>query len=182
MELDETSPQAGDEQDANAEGAYLQHTADGEGDGQEMKPVLPITTAASTSVVPSQTSILFTATSASLMQEDPRPVLPQSIYIGDLRLTALTTTLNGLDIPVEFAGEGTLICGPGVPQLVQKYQEASEKGQPTEDIAMDAEIGEIVVIRKSTEGKLQLEGGVTNGEVYYQVRKALYGSFAEVIV
>ncbi|KAJ9119685.1 hypothetical protein QFC22_003395 [Naganishia vaughanmartiniae] len=182
LELDETAAQAGDEQDANAEGAYLQHTADGEGDGQEMKPVLPVTTSTGTSAGPSQTSILFTTTSASLMQEDPRPVLPQSIYIGDLRLTALKTTLNGLGIPVEFAGEGTLICGPGVPELVQKYQEASEKGQPTENIATDADIGEIVVIRKSTEGTLQLEGGVTNGEVYYQVRKALYGSFAEVIV
>ncbi|KAJ9110484.1 hypothetical protein QFC19_001610 [Naganishia cerealis] len=182
LDLEEEVKQTVDEQDTNAESAYLQNAADGETDGQEMKPVLPITASAGTQVAPKQVSLLFTATSVSSAQEDPRPVLPQSIYIGDLRLTALKTTLNGLGIPVEFAGEGTLICGPGVPELVKKYQEAVEKGQYTEDIANDPDVGEIVVIRKSTEGKLQLEGGVTNGEAYYEVRKALYGSFAEVIV
>lgn len=128
------------------------------------------------------TSLLFSSTSPHLTQDDPRPVLPQSLYIGDLRLTALKTTLNKSGIAVEFAGEGTLICGPGVPDLVQKYQEASEKGQPTDNISEQEDIGEIVVIRKSGDGKLQLEGGLADGEAYYQVRKVLYGSFAEVIV
>lgn len=165
--------------DVNAEEAYLQNAADGD-DGQDFKPVLPMSAAAESAS--KQTSLLFSNATPHLVQDDPRPILPQSLYIGDLRLTALKSTLNSSGIPVEFAGEGTLICGPGVPDLVKKYQEASEKGLSMEGISEQEDIGEIVVIQKSADGKLQLEGGLANGETYYQVRKVLYGSFAEVII
>jgi cleavage and polyadenylation specificity factor subunit 2 len=179
LETDEAA-QRKEEPDANAEEAYLQNAADGD-EGQDFKPILPVTLpGGSNSEKP--TSLLFSSTSPHLTEDDPRPVLPQSLYIGDLRLTALKTALNKTGIPVEFAGEGTLICGPGVPDLVQKYQEASEKGLPTDSISDQEDIGEIVVIRKTADGKLQLEGGLADGEAYYQVRKVLYGSFAEVIV
>lgn len=179
LETDEAA-QRKEEPDANAEEVYLQNAADGD-EGQDFKPILPVTLAGgSNSEKP--TSLLFSSTSPHITEDDPRPVLPQSLYIGDLRLTALKTALNKTGIPVEFAGEGTLICGPGVPDLVQKYQEASEKGLPTDSISDQEDIGEIVVIRKTADGKLQLEGGLADGEAYYQVRKVLYGSFAEVIV
>jgi cleavage and polyadenylation specificity factor subunit 2 len=178
MEAEESAERKEDP-DVNAEEAYLQNAAEGD-EGQDFKPILPMS--ATTKSVPKQTSLLFSDASHHLAEDDPRPVLPQSLYIGDLRLTALKSTLNSSSIPVEFAGEGTLICGPGVPDLVKKYQEASEKGLPMDGIPEQEDIGEIVVIRKSADGKLQLEGGLANGETYYQVRKVLYGSFAEVIV
>ncbi|GHJ86659.1 hypothetical protein NliqN6_3061 [Naganishia liquefaciens] len=164
---------------ADPDEAYLQNAIEGE-EGDDFKPILP--TSATSAHAPKQTSLLFSDVTSHLVQNDPRPVLPQSLYIGDLRLTALKSTLNTSGIPVEFAGEGTLICGPGVPDLVKKYQEASEKGLPMDGLSEQEDIGEIVVVQKSADGKLQLEGGLSSGETYYTVRKVLYGSFAEVIV
>lgn len=178
MEAEENA-ESKEDPNANPDEAYLQNAVEGE-EGDDFKPILPMSAAASTA--PKQTSLLFSSTTPHLTQDDPRPVLPQSLYIGDLRLTALKSTLNTSGIPVEFAGEGTLICGPGVPDLVKKYQEANEKGLPMDGISEQEDIGEIVVIQKSADGKLQLEGGLAGGETYYTVRKVLYGSFAEVIV
>lgn len=86
--------------------------------------------------------------------------LPSSLFVGDLRLAILKAKLAGLNIPAEFAGEGVLICGPGV----LKPEEA--KG------------GSLVAVRKLAAGEIVLEGAM--GKVYFDVRKALYGSFAHV--
>lgn len=94
--------------------------------------------------------------------------LPQTLFIGDLRLTALKATLSALSIPAEFAGEGVLICGPGVPTLVAGEKLA--KGMARS----------VVAVRKTTEGKIEMEGSM--GDVYYKVREALYGNFAQVMI
>lgn len=101
------------------------------------------------------------------MRNDPVP-LPQTLFIGDLRLTSLKTRLSGMSIPAEFAGEGMLICGPGVPTLLK-----GEKLGP----GMGASV---VAVRKTGEGKIEMEGSV--GDVYYHVRDALYGNFAQVVM
>ena len=175
----EENAESKEDPNANPDEAYLQNAAEGE-EGDDFKPILPMSAADGSAT--KQRSLLFSSATPHLAQDDPRPMLPQSLYIGDLRLTALKSTLNAAGIPVEFAGEGTLICGPGVPDLVKKYQEASEKGLPMDGISEQEDIGEIVVVQKSADGKLQLEGGLASGETYYTVRKVLYGSFAEVIV
>ena len=86
--------------------------------------------------------------------------LPGSLFVGDLRLTAIKSRLASLSIPAEFAGEGVLICGPGI------HQGAEAKG------------GSIVAVRKMEGGRIVLEGGV--GKVYSDVRRELYGGFARV--
>jgi len=89
------------------------------------------------------------------------PQLPGSMFIGDLRLTVLKTRLASLGIPAEFAGEGVLICGPGVV-----------------DIATEEKKKEIVAVRKLAQGKIVLEGSI--GRVYFDVRKELYAGYAQV--
>lgn len=82
--------------------------------------------------------------------------LPSSLFIGDLRLLALKNRLGSMGIPAQFAGEGVLVCGPGV----------------------QGEKGGIVAVRKLEEGRVVLEGPVSG--IYFVVRKELYGSYAQV--
>lgn len=90
-------------------------------------------------------------------------VLPGSLFVGDLRLANLKNRLSALTPPIaaEFAGEGILICGPGI----QKGQQA--KG------------GSVVAVRKLGEGEIVLEGGL--GRTYETVRRELYRGFARVV-
>ena len=89
--------------------------------------------------------------------------LPGSLFVGDLRLANLKNRLGSLQppIPAEFAGEGILICGPGI------HQGAQAKG------------GSMVAVRKLAQGQIVLEGGV--GRTYDVVRKELYKGFARVV-
>lgn len=89
--------------------------------------------------------------------------LPGSLFVGDLRLANLKARLSALTppIPAEFAGEGVLICGPGV------NKGSSAKG------------GSVVAVRKLGEGQIVLEGGI--GRTYETVRKELYKGFARVV-
>ena len=90
-------------------------------------------------------------------------VLPGSLFVGDLRLANLKSRLSALQPPIaaEFAGEGILICGPGV------HQGEKAKG------------GSVVAVRKLAEGEIVLEGGI--GRTYEVVRKELYKGFARVV-
>lgn len=106
------------------------------------------------------------ATSQALVATTQAPakgVLPGSLFVGDLRLANLKNRLSALTPPIaaEFAGEGILICGPGI----QKGQQA--KG------------GSVVAVRKLGEGEIVLEGGL--GRTYETVRKELYKGFARVV-
>lgn len=92
---------------------------------------------------------------------EPKPsYLPGSLFVGDLRLANLKARLASLSIPAEFAGEGVLVCGPGI------HQGGEAKG------------GSIVAVRKLEEGRIVIEGGI--GKVYFDVRRELYGGFARV--
>lgn len=106
-------------------------------------------------------------TIANRTARQPLP-LPASLFIGDLRLTVLRSRLQALTppVPAEFAGSGILICGPGVLALANQ----SEKGA-------EVKAGSIVAVRKGDRG-VEIEGSV--GSVYDQVRKEVYGSFAQV--
>ena len=106
-------------------------------------------------------------TTAAAMRHEPVS-LPQTLFIGDLRLTSLKTRLSGMSIPAEFAGEGMLICGPGVPTLLKGEKLGPGMGSS------------VVAVRKTGEGKIEMEGSV--GDVYYHVRDALYGNFAQVVM
>ncbi|ORY31385.1 beta-lactamase-like protein [Naematelia encephala] len=86
--------------------------------------------------------------------------LPGSLFVGDLRLAQLKSRLASLSIPAEFAGEGVLICGPGI------------------NAGDQASAGSIVAVRKLENGRIVLEGAV--GKVYGAVRKEVYGGFARV--
>jgi cleavage and polyadenylation specificity factor subunit 2 len=90
--------------------------------------------------------------------------LPSSLFVGDLRLAALKARLAAKSIPAEFAGEGVLICGPGV--SLERAEGDDLKG------------GSIVAVRKLAEGSIVLEGSV--GKVYFDVRRELYGGLAQV--
>lgn len=93
--------------------------------------------------------------------------LPSSLFIGDLRLLALKNRLASLSIPAEFAGEGMLVCGPGVL--------ARTRGAATDDKKSG---GSIVAVRKLPEGQVILEGNIS--ATYFAVRKELYSSYAQV--
>lgn len=82
--------------------------------------------------------------------------LPRTTLIGDLRLTALRAKLTSLGLSAEFAGEGVLICSGGG----------------------TGEMEQIVAVRKTGRGKLSVEG--TTGDVYFSVRKEVYGLHALV--
>ncbi|WVO19165.1 uncharacterized protein IAS62_000443 [Cryptococcus decagattii] len=103
---------------------------------------------------------LAAASTPSISSYAPLP-LPTSTFIGDLRLARLKHRLSLLNppIPAEFAGEGVLVCGPGIAQEAQGP-------------------ASIVSVRKIGEGKIVLEGCI--GRVYVEVRKALYGGLARV--
>lgn len=107
------------------------------------------------------------AEASVLIRHAPAP-LPQTLFIGDLRLNSLKTRLSGMSIPAEFAGEGMLICGPGVPTLLRGEKLGPGMGSS------------VVAVRKTGEGKIEMEGSV--GDVYYHVRDALYGNFAQVVM
>jgi cleavage and polyadenylation specificity factor subunit 2 len=89
--------------------------------------------------------------------------LPASLFVGDLKLTYLKSRLNSAGIPAEFAGEGVLVCGPGV-----KAQMEGAK----------VKAGSMVAVRKMGEGEVTVEGSM--GKVYWQVRKEVYTSLALV--
>ncbi|KAK8858512.1 hypothetical protein IAR55_002739 [Kwoniella newhampshirensis] len=110
-----------------------------------------------------QEEVKPTPTLASSVVVPSALTLPTSLFIGDLRLARLKHRLSTLKppIPAEFAGEGVLVCGPGI--------HAGEGG---------AKGGSIVAVRKVGEGQVVLEGSV--GRVYWEVRKELYDGLAFV--
>lgn len=116
-------------------------------------------TTASKPLVRSTPSALIRATPSSL---------PQTLFIGDLRLNTLKSRLTSMSIPAEFAGEGLLFCGPGVPTLLRGDKLGAGMGSS------------VVAVRKTGEGKIEMEGSL--GDVYYHVREALYGNFAQVVM
>lgn len=63
-------------------------------------------------------------------------------------------------IAAELAGEGVLVCGD------------------VKEDSMDEEEGEMVAVRKMEGGRIEVEGGT--GEIYYRVRKEVYGLHAMV--
>jgi cleavage and polyadenylation specificity factor subunit 2 len=71
--------------------------------------------------------------------------------IGELKLTALKARLAAVGIQAEFIGEGVLVCRGDV---------------------------ETVAVRKTARGQVELEGTVC--DVYYKVRKEIYGLHALV--
>ena len=87
------------------------------------------------------------------------PELPPTLFIGDLKLTALKARLAKIGIAAEFAGEGVLVCG-----------DAEEEGED----------GEVVAVRKGEGGRVEVEGGVGRGEVFVRVRREVYGLHAMV--
>jgi cleavage and polyadenylation specificity factor subunit 2 len=82
----------------------------------------------------------------------PTQRLPHSTMIGELKLTALKARLAAVGVQAELIGEGVLVCRAG-----------------------DAET---VAVRKSARGQVELEG--TDCDVYYKVRKEIYGLHALV--
>ncbi|KAH9985192.1 beta-lactamase-like protein [Russula compacta] len=82
----------------------------------------------------------------------PTQRLPHSTMIGELKLTALKARLATVGVQAEFIGEGVLVCRGG-------------------DV-------ETVAVRKSGRGQVELEGTVC--DVYYKVRKEIYGLHALV--
>lgn len=110
------------------------------------------------------------APEAVVVEESSQPIgphgpasLPGSLFIGDLRLLALKNRLATQKIDAQFAGEGVLVCGPGVTAKA----EGKSKAQ-----------GSMVVVRKLGEGQVVLEGAISR--TYIAVRKELYGSYAQV--
>jgi cleavage and polyadenylation specificity factor subunit 2 len=83
----------------------------------------------------------------------PTQRLPHSTMIGELKLTVLKTRLAAVGVQAELIGEGVLVC----------------RGSDDESS---------VAVRKSARGQVELEGTVC--EVYYKVRKEIYGLHALV--
>ncbi|KZT29349.1 hypothetical protein NEOLEDRAFT_593368 [Neolentinus lepideus HHB14362 ss-1] len=93
----------------------------------------------------------------------PPITLPHSTMIGELKLTALKSRLTSVGIAAELVGEGVLMCG-------------KRKGSGRADNALGME--DMVAVRKTGRGKVELEGSAS--EVYYTVRKEIYGLHALV--
>jgi cleavage and polyadenylation specificity factor subunit 2 len=74
--------------------------------------------------------------------------------IGELKLTALKARLAAVGVQAELIGEGVLVCRAGAGDV------------------------ETVAVRKSARGQVELEG--TDCDVYYKVRKEIYGLHALV--
>ncbi|TFK55437.1 hypothetical protein OE88DRAFT_1651747 [Heliocybe sulcata] len=89
--------------------------------------------------------------------------LPHSTMIGELKLTALKSRLTSVGIAAELVGEGVLMCG-------------KRRGGGRVDNALGME--DMVAVRKTARGKVELEGSAS--EVYYTVRKEIYGLHALV--
>nr|XP_019012680.1 cleavage and polyadenylation specificity factor subunit 2 [Kwoniella pini CBS 10737]OCF51461.1 cleavage and polyadenylation specificity factor subunit 2 [Kwoniella pini CBS 10737] len=97
--------------------------------------------------------------------EIPKLSIPSSLLIGTLRLNSLKnhlTNLKPLSIPCEFAGEGILICGPGL--------------QTPENEKVKS--GSIISIKKMGENGIVIEG--TIGKIYDLVVKAVKSELASV--
>ncbi|KAI0068508.1 hypothetical protein BV25DRAFT_1791984 [Artomyces pyxidatus] len=84
--------------------------------------------------------------------------LPHSTMIGELKLTALKARLANIGVQAELVGEGVLICGEG-----------AKRG---------GNLGESVAVRKTARGQVEMEGTVS--EIYYKVRREIYGLHALV--
>ncbi|EPQ59026.1 hypothetical protein GLOTRDRAFT_113854 [Gloeophyllum trabeum ATCC 11539] len=93
----------------------------------------------------------------------PPITLPHSTMIGELKLTALKAKLTSVGIAAELVGEGVLMCG-------------KRKGGSKGDSVLGME--DMVAVRKTGRGKVELEGSAS--EVYYTVRKEIYGLHALV--
>lgn len=114
------------------------------------------------------------------------PPLPSAIFIGDLKLTLLKTSLERLSIPCQFTGDGTLLCGPA-PSSAFTYDFISTSATPLDPrlgakavrASEEEEVRRVgggrVLVRKE-KGKLVLEGGV--GETMIVVRRVVYGLHA----
>ena len=83
----------------------------------------------------------------------PTQRLPHSTMIGELKLTALKTRLATVGVQAELIGEGVLVCRGG-------------------------DVETVVAVRKTARGQVELEGTVC--DVYYKVRKEIYGLHAQV--
>jgi cleavage and polyadenylation specificity factor subunit 2 len=83
----------------------------------------------------------------------PTQRLPHSTMIGELKLTALKARLATVGVQAELIGEGVLVCRGG-------------------------DVVETVAVRKTARGQVELEGTVC--EVYYKVRREIYGLHAQV--
>jgi cleavage and polyadenylation specificity factor subunit 2 len=92
----------------------------------------------------------------------PPIALPHSTMIGDLKLTVLKTRLAAVGVQAELIGEGVLICGAG----------ATKRGGAASVDDASASLGESVAVRKTTKGKVELEGNVS--DIYYTVRREIY--------
>ena len=88
----------------------------------------------------------------------PTRRLPNSTMIGELKLTSLKHKLASVGIQAELVGEGVLICGLRSGEL--------------------GDLSECVAVRKTAKGKVEVEGSVN--EVYYKVRREIYGLHALV--
>ncbi|WWC88746.1 uncharacterized protein L201_003659 [Kwoniella dendrophila CBS 6074] len=100
--------------------------------------------------------------------ELPRFQMPSSLFIGTLRLTSLKSNLSNLKpvgIPSEFAGEGILLCGPGL-----------QKNKDSEDEKIKS--NSIVLVKKIGENGIVIEGII--GKTYDLVTKAVKDELANV--
>jgi cleavage and polyadenylation specificity factor subunit 2 len=134
----------------------------------EQQVIADVTEEAVGRIGTNEISYTLRTTTQSVLAKNSPAHLPQTLFIGDLRLNALKAKLSSMSIPAEFAGEGMLICGPGVPALLRGDKLGSGMGSS------------VVAVRKTAEGKIEMEGNV--GEIYYNVRSALYGNFAQVVM
>lgn len=154
---------------ADAEAGADAEAADGEAGAEGDVKAEPIDVDAAVEVEADE-PVIDAAHSLAAREADAPPsgplALPSSLFIGDLRLLALKNRLGTLGIPAQFAGEGVLVCGPGVETTGKS---ANGRGTGT---------GSIVAVRKLEEGRVVLEGPVSG--TYFAVRKELYGSYAQV--
>ncbi|KAG8961095.1 hypothetical protein FRC03_005791 [Tulasnella sp. 419] len=82
--------------------------------------------------------------------------LPRSTLIGDLKLTVLRSRLKSIGIEAEFAGDGVLVCSGGG----------------------SGDMEQTVAVKKTGRGKVTVEG--STGDIYFAVRKEVYGLHARV--
>ncbi|KAN0126510.1 Beta-lactamase-like protein [Russula decolorans] len=115
-------------------------------------PVLESTNQASSHSVSAIRPSSASALLPRVLGARPTQRLPHSTMIGELKLTALKARLAAVGVRAEFIGEGVLVCRGG-------------------DV-------ETVAVRKSARGQVELEGTVC--DVYYKVRKEIYGLHALV--
>jgi cleavage and polyadenylation specificity factor subunit 2 len=107
--------------------------------------------------------------------EDPSKVekalLPKTTLIGDLKLTLLKSRLASLGISAEFAGEGVLLCSDSSALSAVSNKAAS---------GANGEVGvDIVSVKKQGADHVFVEAAGPS-DVYYKVRKEVYGMHAVV--